>query len=84
MGTKRFWSPQRGGATKNILIVIRLVIKKFWLSQGWQLKFFYHHKIGDRNSFLVAICNEVCPNVNKKLLTSMLIDAMDVLRWMPT
>jgi len=84
MGTKRFWSPQRGGVTKNILIVIRLVIKKFWLSQGWQLKSFDHPKIGDRNSFLVAICKEGCPSVNKKFLASMLTDAMDVLGWMPT
>jgi hypothetical protein len=70
--------------TKNILIVIRLVIKKNWLSQGWRLKIFDHHKIGNRTSFLVTICNEGCLSVNKTFLASMLTDAMDVLGWMPT
>lgn len=32
------------------------------------LKFFNRRKIGDRNPFSIAICNEGCMNVNKKNL----------------
>ncbi len=40
MGIERFWSPQKGAT------------KKIWSLEGWWLKTFGHHKVGNWNFFI--------------------------------